>query len=126
MRLEIPEVPRSPNGQNGLLRMHWRTRARYWMHWGQLVRAAVTQGNRTPPEGRQRVQVVQFRRRKLDTDNLYASCKPLIDALVTWNLLRDDDEGHILLEVRQDVQREQRTLVEITPAGGSPFAETEE
>lgn len=54
-----------------------------------------------------------------DLDNLIATAKPLIDALVTAGILQDDDSRHVVgisAEVR--VEKGRRALVvEIAPAG---------
>jgi hypothetical protein len=61
-----------------------------------------------------RVDVSQMRRRKLDPDNLSASCKPILDALVSWKLIRDDSEKWCEFHPAQAIGPEKITIVEIT------------
>jgi Holliday junction resolvase RusA-like endonuclease len=70
-----------------------------------------------------RVTITQFRKRLLDTDNLWASVKPLVDGLEDWQLLVDDSPAHCELVVRQEVAKVPRTEIDIetkclTPATG--------
>jgi Holliday junction resolvase RusA-like endonuclease len=47
----------------------------------------------------------------MDYDNLVASCKCVLDALVDWELIADDSPDHIELTVRQEVAKTPRTDV---------------
>jgi Holliday junction resolvase RusA-like endonuclease len=60
-----------------------------------------------------RVTITQFRKRLLDTDNLWAWVKPLVDGLEDWQLLVDDSPAHCELVVRQAVAKTPRTEVTI-------------
>lgn len=63
--------------------------------------------------------VVRIERRSthlLDPDNLYGSCKPLIDCLRSSELIDDDDSESIALSVKQSkvkTRKEHETIVEI-------------
>ena len=111
MQIVINDIPVSPNGPGGLLRMHWATRKRYNDMWKIMVRQQITPQN--PPEGKMSVRITQNRRRRLDPDNLVASCKPILDALVAWGLIRDDSEKYCHLEVRQTTGIYAETSIEI-------------
>lgn len=112
MRLIIHDIPRSPNGPRGLLRMHWAARKRYNELWRAHVRSQI-QSTQQPPEGKQHVFISQMRKRQLDPDNLVASCKPILDALVHWGLIADDDGKHIELSCMQVTGREPMTIIQV-------------
>ena len=111
MRIIIDVVPVS---LNKLLRMCWAARNDYNNRWKMLVRAAIP-APQEPPAGKQSVYIAQTRRRLLDPDNLYAACKPILDALKTWGLIADDSPAHISLTVFQRVGKEKQTQIDIEP-----------
>jgi hypothetical protein len=122
MRLVLPDVPVGLNGTKGLLRMGWRARSRYNKYWHQLVRAAAIPTGK-PPKGKQMVFVSQLRPRLLDPDNLAASCKPILDALVAWKLIKDDSEKYIALRPAQNRGKTKTTVVVIEPAANYEIEE---
>jgi Holliday junction resolvase RusA-like endonuclease len=112
MRLIIDEIPVSMNGSNGLLRMgHWR-RSRYNERWRQLVRAA-SDNSHKPCKVRMQVSISQMRKKLLDRDNLFASCKPILDGMVHWKLIKDDNEEWIELDCVQNVGKVPMTVIVI-------------
>jgi len=115
MRIVLPDIPVGLNGANGLLRMNWRKRSKYNQYWKQLVRSGIDMSHKTP-RGRQIVYVSQIRRKLLDRDNLYASCKPILDALVAWGLIKDDSEKYIDLRPVQNIGKIKMTIVVIEAA----------
>jgi Holliday junction resolvase RusA-like endonuclease len=119
MRLTLPDIPRGMNGSNGLLRMGWRARSKYNHYWIQLVRSQIDMTHKTP-RTRQTVFISQMRRKAMDRDNLYASCKPILDALVHWKLIKDDSEKYIELIPTQVIGKEKITIVNIATPTGVP------
>ena len=115
MRLVLPDIPVGLNGNNGLLRMGGRRRSKYNKYWVFLVRGQIDNTHKTP-KGRQVVHVSQMRRQLFDRDNLYASCKPICDALVHWKLIKDDSEKYIDLQPTQIIGKEKITIVNIEEA----------
>jgi hypothetical protein len=112
MKLIIPDIPRGMNGSNGLLRMGHRARSKYNEYWRQLVRSQIDMTHKTP-RTRQVVSISQMRRKEFDKDNLYASCKPICDALVHWKIIKDDSEKYIDLRPTQIKGKEKITIVNI-------------
>src|ERR1700745_363750 len=99
-------IPDAPPSLNRLLRMHWRARERLQDRWTHEIWAAL-RGNeglgKGPVEPLLRAQVTIERRspRELDTDNCYASMKPVVDSLKVLKLITDDNPEHLTLTVTQ-------------------------
>ena len=114
IHLSIPDVPVSPNGPKGYLRMHWAKRAKYNEAWAWRIRGAMgwpAVFDQAPDKAR--VTITQYRKRTMDYDNLVASCKCVLDALVDWELIADDSPDHIELVVKQEKSAETHTEIEI-------------
>lgn len=54
-----------------------------------------------------------YRKRELDKDNLYGSCKPLIDAIRGYKIIPDDTPKHINLFVDQKKSPDKSSFVTI-------------
>jgi Holliday junction resolvase RusA-like endonuclease len=92
--------------------MHWAARDRYMKYWRDLVRSQINNGH-FACHVKSKVSISQMRKQKLDKDNLYSSCKPVLDALVYWSLIKDDSMEWIDLHVVQTIGKEKLTIVEI-------------
>lgn len=108
MRIILPDIPKSPNRRRG---EHWVVSKRYANYWKDLVRSQIEHPGECTIK--MRVSISQMRKRTMDRDNLIASCKPLIDALTHWKLIKDDSEKWIDLDVRQVIGKEKITVVEV-------------
>lgn len=117
MILEIPMIPVGPNGPKGLFRMHWARRRRYFLDWAWAITVASPHWTYEPPEPPEKaiVRIHQVRGKLMDKDNLYASVKPCMDALVGRKLIKDDKPAHCDLTVTQEVGKQRRTLIEVRP-----------
>lgn len=93
--IEVPIIPRGPNGRIGLLRMPWYKLRKYNKEWMLWIRANANLFPRAAPVVRLKVHIHQIRKKKLDPDNLCASCKPILDALTSLNFIHDDSEEWI-------------------------------
>lgn len=102
LKLTIPVVPPSPNK---LMRMHYIDRYKLMNMWEWLVKLELCNANLTISRAstKKKISIVQFRKRLLDPDNLYGSCKPVLDALTKNFIIVDDSDNWIILEVRQTV-----------------------
>jgi hypothetical protein len=112
MRLIIPDIPRGMNGSNGLLRMGYRARSKYNSYWRDLVRSQIDNSHK-PQRSKCIVSISQMRHKKLDPDNLSASCKPILDALKWWRLIKDDSEEWIDLRPSQTIGKEKIMIINI-------------
>jgi hypothetical protein len=109
VRLTLPDIPKSPNRRRG---EHWSRSSKYAEYWKQLVRAQIDNSHK-PQRKRCTVTISQMRKRALDRDNLWASVKPLVDALTFWCLIFDDSEKWIDLDCRQVIGKEKITIINI-------------
>ena len=89
----------TPLSINRVLRMHWAKRKLYNEAWLQEVFLAK---NRLKIFGRPELRQVDLRftlmlhgQKEMDADNAVASVKPIIDALVTVGILKDDDKDGV-------------------------------
>lgn len=85
--------PPGLNGNEGLLRMHWAGRKRLASKLELMLLAALSAGQIQVerPKGKVRVTYVRsYRANAMDEDNLAASLKPVLDALVRIGVLVDD------------------------------------
>lgn len=111
MRLDIPSVPPSPNR---VLGKHWSMKAGVKDEWVLLVRTQIIP---TPMMrfAKKRVTITLHHSRSYDKDNLYASVKPVVDALKHWNLIWDDAPEFLDLTVDQEKcpHKKRHTVIEI-------------
>lgn len=88
----VHKNPPSPNNV-GLLRMHWAARRKLYDSWKVMVRAAA--GTKRVP-GEVYIHVTRrYASNPLDPDNLYASMKYLLDAMVHHKII-DDDSNKVI------------------------------
>lgn len=76
---------------NQLLRMHWSDRTDAKETWTALIQSKTSERIRTPV----RLEYNRVSSQTMDIENLYASLKVPIDALVRANVLPDDDPSCI-------------------------------
>tara|TARA_R100000458_G_scaffold45232_1_gene43434 strand:- start:4360 stop:4773 length:414 start_codon:yes stop_codon:yes gene_type:complete len=119
-------IPYDLISPNKLMRMHYRTRIREF----DRVRDLLWAYGRPLPEFTGPVNLTIYRQwgkrqRAMDPDNLYGSCKQLIDALKKpkgrsrkgLSVILDDDPSNVYLKVEQhkDENGLRRVTVKITP-----------
>ena len=102
--ISLDGIPPGPN-----LHLHPLVRFRRAKRFGDEVawqaRKLVSDNGFHAPFARAHVMCTitqRSRRYTMDRDNLFATCKPLVDALI-GRLIRDDSPAHITLEVQQEV-----------------------
>lgn len=112
------DVPVLPATRNQRDRMHWRDRGRERDDWRLLTPPCPLPGFQAPDRLRQvTVTFTKTRGPLSDTDNLYARCKVVLDALVFRNWLIDDAPRYVELAVSEEIGSPARTLIEITEGG---------
>jgi len=97
MKLIIPAIPPSPNR---ILGKHWSVKAGEKNAWVLWVRGQVLP--KPVQKFKCRVAIWLFHPREYDRDNLFASVKPVVDALKHWRLIRDDSSEWLDLDVQQE------------------------
>ncbi len=122
LRIEIPGLPRLQSGAFG----HWRERRKHDSRWKQLVGYELR--GKFPPKPFERAFVVCTRfsasSKAPDRDNLVASFKPLVDALVDPPLARpvlvDDSPDHMTAEYHWEPcpRGKGRVVIEVAEVGG--------
>lgn len=124
LRLTIPNwVPDSCLSLNGRRRAHWRTISQAQREAGFVMDAVllgIKQKRVLPYYERARVSVefVYPLKRRRDPDGLAGLAKPLLDILVSWAVLKDDDSEHVDLTVRAVVAKGvTETRIEIEALG---------
>ena len=58
-----------------------------------------------------KLQIISYRKKLLDKDNLYGGCKGLIDALISEGFIFDDSPEYIDLTVEQHIAKEYQTVI---------------
>ena len=101
-QLEILIMP-APRNINGL-------RGRKWFSAHQekqrIDREVFVQILRKPKFHRARIDVERVGWNKMDPTGVWESVKPILDSLVTWKVIPDDSDKHVVLgEIKQSIQR---------------------
>lgn len=114
-KAKIPDFDLS--SPNKLLRMHYGQRMRIkkavavkLMAFGSEIESANNKSSRVKVEIN---RLYGFRKRSYDLDNLYGSCKLLLDAMVDLGIIPGDTPHHIDLVVKQEKSPERTSFVEI-------------
>lgn len=140
--LWLPKRLMSPNRS---LATHWTTKLRARKAWARVIRLAVADTMQrptiaafetpalalgwTPPVARVRVHLERrapTRRHLLtDRDNLFASVKGVVDAVVRAGFVEDDRDAAIDLQVTQTVSPDglDWTVVTIAPLAAAPLGD---
>ena len=92
--LEVLDLPRLPNA------MGWGNLNRYFEQkkWVRKIAQAGIGKAPQEPLKKARVTVTRFSSKAPDTDNLFASLKPVVDALKTNKFIEDDSPEHVALK----------------------------
>jgi hypothetical protein len=114
MKLIIPEIPPSLNKTQ---RMHWATQRKLSKMWAWLIRSKLPEMH-LEPIVKMRVSVTLCHSRFFDKDNAYGACKPLVDGLKTWGLVRDDTAEFLELTVEQEKcpHKQRHTIIDLEAA----------
>jgi hypothetical protein len=84
-------------------RVHWGERAGVNHAWSEQMFFRC-KAHKVPKLGRIIVEVEHHAIRSRDQDNLAASLKPILDAIVLAGVIEDDDEDHLQIKLRHSVK----------------------
>lgn len=111
-------IPLSPVSLNTFLRLHWAERNSLQFDWDLAVSVLVREQKIPPLEAVSVLLTAVYRvRRRRDPDNVMATLKILMDALVKSGVLPDDSMGHVTIEpVQMEIDRHfPHVRVQLTP-----------
>ena len=88
---------------NHYLRMHWSQHKKYKKTYAMFIRnlMSLQDISISIPEDRYNLNIISYRRRLMDHDNLYGAHKWFIDALCDEGFIYDDDPHHANINIKQ-------------------------
>ena len=109
------ELPMKILSRNVLDRQHWAVKRKEKQHWCLLVRnqMRLNKVRFTEEKEKHSIEIISYRSRKLDYDNLVGGCKYLIDALIDEKMIYDDAPDYLDIKISQQIDKKQRTVVKI-------------
>ena len=107
------ELPMKILSRNVLDRQHWAVKRKEKQHWCLLVRnqMRLNKVRFTEEKEKHSIEIISYRSRKLDYDNLVGGCKYLIDALIDEKMIYDDGPDYLDIKISQQIDKKQRTVV---------------
>lgn len=102
----------APDPLNKMLRVHWSKRRRQQQRIMAEIDAQIRDPRKAWPESPIAIRALRKGWNKLDPDSAVAAMKPVIDALVTLEMIPDDTEAHVKppILVEQVIRRQQGQL----------------
>lgn len=106
-------LPLIPKAHNSLLWAHWATKHREKQRWkeavlelprGPFIQSLVWPGSPWKPQ-KVRMLIVAYKKKVQDPDNSTASCKFLVDSLVTRGWAVDDSKEWLDCRVEEEIDR---------------------
>ena len=95
-------IQKATPSQNETDRMHWAKRRLVAKEWALLIQEQIALLGITRATGKRCLTVDRIGKKALDEGNLAGGLKGIIDELVKFGLLIDDDPKHMKLQVSQD------------------------
>lgn len=90
-------IQKATPSQNETDRMHWAKRRLVAKEWALLIQEQILKCGILKATGKRRLTVERIGAKDLDDGNLYGGLKGIIDELVKFGLLIDDDPKHMKL-----------------------------
>ena len=89
--------------RNVLDRLHWAAKGRIKQEYALLIRNQMSLGAFPKAEEKQffTLEIVSWRKKLLDYDNLVGGCKQLIDAMIEEGYIWDDSPQYLDLKIKQ-------------------------
>ena len=99
--------------RNVLDRLHWAAKGRLKQEYALLIRNQMRLGGYAEIKEPKKLnlEIVSYRKRLLDYDNLVGGCKQLIDAMIDEGYIWDDSPKYLDLKVKQ-VKNSEESLQE--------------
>ena len=110
---DIIALPLKIKSLNVLNREHWAVKRRSKQEYQIFIRNQMRLkkiGNCNHKQ-KFKLQIISYRKKLLDKDNLYGGCKGLIDALISEGFIFDDSPEYIDLTVEQHKAKEYQTVI---------------
>lgn len=117
MSLLLKTIPVVPMTRNQRDRAHWAKRRKELEDWTYMIPIAAPDNMQRKEDGPRLVEIVFCKTRGplSDTDNLYARCKVILDAMQRRGWLYDDSPRYCTLEVREDNRHtEAQTIIAVS------------
>ena len=107
------ELPMKILSRNVLDRQHWAVKRKEKQHWCLLVRnqMRLNKVRFTEEKEKHSIEIISYRSRKLDYDNLVGGCKQLLDACSEEKLIWDDAPKYLDLKVEQHIGKKYETII---------------
>ena len=107
-------LPITIKSRNVLDRLHWAAKRRLKQEYALLIRNQMKLKKHYSDLIKNptffTLEIVSFRKRYLDFDNLVGGCKQLIDAMIEEQFIWDDSPKYLDLRVTQHLNREKPLL----------------
>lgn len=125
MIISVPLVPPSPNELRRKYRhpMAYRRLRKLWedaLFYGASCARHRNEQIELAKTTRMKVQIIVHHTKEFDQDNLPGACKPILDALVNIEFLKNDDRMHLELVPPEQIlckhRNECHTVVVINPS----------
>ena len=97
-------IPITIKSRNVLDKLHWAKKSMLKKEYALLIRNQMRLNpiyEEAQEDRRYTLEIVSYRKRLLDYDNLVGGCKQLIDAMVHENFIWDDAPKYIDLRIKQ-------------------------
>ena len=90
---------------NHYLRIHWSQHKKYKKTYAMFIRNLMSLQNisKALPNDRYYLNIISYRKRLMDMDNLYGAHKWFIDALCDEGFIWDDDPNHAHITITQQI-----------------------
>ncbi len=110
---DIIALPLKIKSLNVLNREHWAVKRRSKQEYQIFIRNQMRLKKISKCNHKQKfkLQIISYRKKLLDKDNLYGGCKGLIDALISEGFIFDDSPEYIDLTVEQHKAKEYQTVI---------------
>ena len=109
---DIITLPIKVESRNKLDRQHWAVKRKAKQQYQLFIRNQMRLKKvELAAKKKYSIEIISYRKKKLDYDNLIGGCKHLIDALIEEQFIFDDSPEYIDLKVEQYTAKEYQTII---------------